>query len=352
MKIMYLYCNDGQIVTGGQKYEDNLFRLMKDTPGLEVDRVWLHNITTGWRKYLTMVSNLAQASRLSRYDLVIFNSAQSLYFLPLIKLLGVRGIRTAVVHHHFLFLQVDGWRRKLYKFLETSFLRGASEIIVPSPYIHDLTRKMFPRHTVRYWQIPFERPASAPDASPIPGNLLYIGTIEPRKGLTHLVNAMTLLKENNVDCRLTVVGKSIDHAYRQLIDRAVASNGLDVTFTGFVSDNELQRIISEADIFTFPSRLEGYGMVICESMTHGLPVICFDNSAMPYTVKDGFNGLLVADGDEKALAGAIERVITDRALRQRLSQGALDTVDTFMTPARFEETVRHDIFLMGKADRR
>ncbi len=349
MKIMYLYCNDGQIVTGGQKYEDNLYRLMRDTPGLDVDRVWLHNITQGWKKYLAMFGNLSQASRLTGYDLVIFNSAQAVFFLPLIKQLRAKGVRTAVVHHHFLFHQVNGWRRKLYKFFETSFLREASEIIVPSPYIDDLTRKMYPGHSVRYWQIPFERPASAPAASPIPGNLLYIGTIEQRKGLIHLVNAMSLLKKNNVDCRLTVVGKSVDPSYRQMIDSAVTSAGLDVTFTGFVSDDELQRIISEADIFTFPSRLEGYGMVICESMTHGLPVICFDNSAMPYTVKDDVNGLLVADGDEKAMAEAIQRVVTDRPLRQRLSQGALDTVDTFMTPARFEQTVRHDTLSMGRA---
>ncbi|MDE5979303.1 MAG: glycosyltransferase, partial [Muribaculaceae bacterium] len=101
----------------------------------------------------------------------------------------------------------------------------------------------------------------------------------------------------------------------------------------------LQRIISRADIFTFPSRLEGYGMVICESMVNGLPVVCFDNSAMPYTVKDGVNGRLVADGDDAAMADAIGELTSDRTLRDRLSQGALDTVANFMTREKFRETV-------------
>ena len=120
------------------------------------------------------------------------------------------------------------------------------------------------------------------------------------------------------------------------------SEGLDVRFTGFVSDEELQRIISQADIFTFPSRLEGYGMVICESMVNGLPVVCFDNSAMPYTVKDGVNGLLVADGDDEAMADAIGRVIADRDLRRKLSEGALATVSSFMTRERFRQTAISD----------
>lgn len=344
MKIIFVYSHDGQIVTGGQKYEDHLFNLFTKTPGVEADRVWLHNALSRWRKYIDMVGNVQLAAKLSRYDLVIFNSAQSLYFLPLITLLRLKGVRTAVVHHHFLFHQVSGWRKTYYKLREIPFLRCASEIIVPSPYINHLVRKMFPGHSVRYWQIPFEKPASRTGMNPRPGNLLYIGTIEPRKGLVHLFNAMTLLKRDGVECRLTVVGKTVDRAYRQRLDDIVSKENIGVNFTGYVSDSELQRIISEADLFTFPSRLEGYGMAICESMTHGLPVICFDNSAMPYTVKDGVNGLLVPDGDEQALARAIARAVSDRDLRRRLSQGALDTVETFMTPSRFEETVRRDIF--------
>jgi len=339
---MFLYCNDEQIVTGGQKYEDMLFHILESVPGLQVDRLWLHNVTVGYKKYFAMCGNMRQLGRLRGYDLVFFNSAHFLYFLPLIWRLKMIGIKTAVVHHHFLFHQHTGWRRRFYRMLELPFLRAASDIIVPSPYINDLSRKIFPGRQIHYWQIPFETSPSALQPNPQEGNLLYIGTIESRKGLVHLVNAMVLLKKRRISCRLTVVGKTVDAAYRQRLDNIISEESLDVRFTGYVSDGELSRIISEADLFTFPSRLEGYGMVICESMTNGLPVICFDNSAMPYTVKDGVNGLLVPDGDEVVFADAISRAVTDRSLRERLSRGALDTVASFMTPERFTETVIRD----------
>lgn len=342
MKIMFLYSHDGQIVTGGQKYEDLLYRIMKDDPRMEVDRRWIHNKNTGLKKYLYMFPNLRYAARLKGYDLVIFNSAQGLYFILLIWLLRLMGVRTAVVHHHFMFHQNTGIKRSYYKLVESSFIRGAAETIVPSPYIYDLCRRMFPRRDIRYWQIPFDAVPVAAKGTPQAGNLLYIGTIEARKGLDLLLEAMTMLKKQGVDCRLTIVGKTVEAGYRESLDRMVSDEQLNVRFTGYVSDEELQRIISETDIFTFPSRLEGYGMVICESMVNGLPVICFDNSAMPYTVKDGVNGLLVPDGDSEAFAGAVARVVKDRALRDRLSKGALETADSFMTPARFRDTVRRE----------
>ena len=342
MKILFLYSHGGEIVTGGEKYEDMLYRDYKEHPGMEVERVWLNNDKGRLRKYLSPLRNLLLAWKLRRYDLVLFNSAHCFNFLPLIWLLKSMGVKTGIIHHHFLFHGMTGARHTYYRWLEVGFLHGAAAVIVPSPYIDGLCRRMFPRKDIHYWQIPFEPHPSQLPAAPEPGNLLYIGTIEPRKGLAHLLGAMSILKKRGVGGRLTIVGKTVKPDYRAMLDNKIAEEGLDVRFTGFVSDEELQRIISQADIFTFPSRLEGYGMVICESMVNGLPVVCFDNSAMPYTVKDGVNGLLVADGDDEAMADAIGRVIADRDLRRKLSEGALATVSSFMTRERFRQTAISD----------
>lgn len=339
MKILFLYSHGGEIITGGEKYEDILYHDLKKNPEMDVERVWLNNDKGRLRKYISPFRNLALAGWLKKYDLVLFNGAHCFNFLLLIWLLRLLRVKTGIIHHHFLFHGMTGLRHTYYRWLEMSFLNGAATIIVPSPYINELCTKMFPKKEIRYWQIPFEPAPKSISASPKPGNLLFIGTIEPRKGLIHLLDAMTSLKKRGTDCRLTVIGKTVRHDYRETLDRKISDEGLNVRFTGFISDNEMEQIISEADIFTFPSRLEGYGMVICESMVNGLPVICFNNSAMPYTVKDGVNGLLVADGDSEAMADAIERVTTDRNLRERLSKGALDTVKTFMTPEKFCQTV-------------
>lgn len=66
-----------------------------------------------------------------------------------------------------------------------------------------------------------------------------------------------------------------------------------VTFVGRISDEELKSYYSRAYCFVFPSLLEGYGMVLIEAMSYGLPVIAFDNSAIPFTVKNDRNGILV-----------------------------------------------------------
>lgn len=343
MKILFLYASGGKIITGGQKYEDDLMRLLQKQEGVTVDRIWLNNVHGKIWKHTLFLRNLRLIGKARRYDLVFFNSVHGASFMLLSPVLRrFFGTKTAVIHHHFLAEEMEGWKRGYYRMLETGFLRGASSIIVPSPYINDRCRIEFPGKDIRYWQIPFKA-VPAGESAPVPGNLLYIGTVERRKGLVYLLEAMAALKQRGVACRLKIIGKTVEEEYRHRLDGIVSARGLDVEFTGFISEEHKNRLIQEADIFTFPSLLEGYGMAICESMVNGLPVVCFDNSAMPYTVKDGFNGMLVPDRDVDRLADAIGGIITDRALRGRLSRGALQTVSTFMTPERYQEQVTADI---------
>ena len=346
MKVMFLYCHDGQMVTGGMKYEDTLYKIWADNPDVETDRVWLNLPMRGKKRHLAWTRTLSQLHRLGGYDLVIFNSAQGDIFLPLARLLRLKGVKTAAVHHHFIHHDIKGWRRHHYKAWENGFLRSVDHIIIPSPYIDALCRDMFPGKNRHYWQIPFDTPAIPLGNRPEAGNLLFIGTIEPRKGLAYLLEAMTRLKKRGTDCSLTVIGKTLSAEYRDMLDRKISREGLRVRFTGYITKEEMDAIVSRSDIFAFPSLLEGYGMAICESMVNGLPVICFDNSAMPYTVKDGVNGLLVKDRDSAAMADAIARVITDRPLRDRLSKGAVETSRGFMTSARFIPMVNRDILSM------
>ncbi len=323
-KILFLYSQGGKIITGGQVYEDILFQGLKANPELEVDRIWLNNITGKWNKYTSGIRNLRLLRKAGKYDLIFFNSVQGISFLPLIILLRLfPGTKTAVIHHHFLHHQVEGARRVFYRMQENPFMRSADIIVVPSPYILDLCKSLFPKNEIRYWQIPFDKPRNAIQPHPTKGELLYVGTIENRKGLIYALHALSALKKRGVECHLTIVGKTVEPDYKAVLDQIIASENLNVTFTGFITAEEKQNLTAKADAFLFPSLLEGYGMVLCEAMMNGLPVICFDNSAMPYTVKDGENGLLVPNKNSEAMAEAIERITLDRTLRQRLSQGAL-----------------------------
>ena len=66
-------------------------------------------------------------------------------------------------------------------------------------------------------------------------------------------------------------------------------------------------------------------MVIIEAMSYGIPVIAFDNSAMPYTIKNGYNGLLIKNKNIHELADRMQTVFIDKNLREKLSIGALET---------------------------
>jgi glycosyltransferase involved in cell wall biosynthesis len=73
-----------------------------------------------------------------------------------------------------------------------------------------------------------------------------------------------------------------------------------------------------ADVLVLPSLAEGFGLVLIEAMAAGVPVVATDVPGIRDVVSDGVNGLLVPPKSPQALAGAIGRVLSDRALRQML----------------------------------
>ena len=104
--------------------------------------------------------------------------------------------------------------------------------------------------------------------------------------------------------------------------RFVRANGLgDVLFAGRVDDVDKARFYKTADIFCAPSTgQESFGIVLLEAMAAGLPVVASDIHGYKRVVQRNVTGLLVEPKDPDALAGAIERLICEPALRQRLGE--------------------------------
>lgn len=84
-------------------------------------------------------------------------------------------------------------------------------------------------------------------------------------------------------------------------------------------------------------------MVLAEAQCYGLPIVCFDNSAMPFTVRHGENGLLCGNGDVQQLAENIRTILQDRALRARMSRRALKDSESLCSQADFRKKVINDI---------
>ena len=83
-----------------------------------------------------------------------------------------------------------------------------------------------------------------------------------------------MLKKCKCDIYSDVVGKVVDEIYFENMKQIVEEYKLDVTFHGFVSLEQKERLYASADIFVFPSLLEGYGMVLMEAMGYGFSAYC------------------------------------------------------------------------------
>ncbi|MGH9035098.1 MAG: MSMEG_0565 family glycosyltransferase [Acidimicrobiia bacterium] len=167
--------------------------------------------------------------------------------------------------------------------------------------------------------------------------VLTVGGIEPRKGTATLFEALAALKSRmEVAPVLGLVGGHSFQDYRAYREAALArlpdlglELGRDVVILGTVSDAELGGWYRAADVFAFPSVKEGFGLVVLEAMAAGLPVVASDIPVFAEYLTDGTDALLAPSGDAAALAGALERVATDPALRVRLVTGGADVVARF-----------------------
>lgn len=152
--------------------------------------------------------------------------------------------------------------------------------------------------------------------APTPGRVLYVGAVNYLKGIPTLSAAARQLASHEGSIEVHVVGP---------LARGVAGRPEfeGPCYHGQVLRLDVRRHFAEADVFVFPSLSDGFGLVLLEAMSAGLPVISTRNCAD--LVRHGKNGLLVPDRDPVALAEAIRSIVEDRDLRARMSHGALET---------------------------
>jgi len=141
--------------------------------------------------------------------------------------------------------------------------------------------------------------AASPDEPP---HILYVGRLSEEKGIRELVAASAGLP-------LVVVG---DGPLRELVPSTV----------GFVSHDELGPYYERAAVVCVPSRREGYGVTAREAMAYGRAVVTTGVGGLADAIDDGVTGLVVPPGDAPALRRALERLLADSDLRDRLGAAA------------------------------
>lgn len=151
----------------------------------------------------------------------------------------------------------------------------------------------------------------------------FVGKLEPRKGVDHLVEAMGLLAERPARTPL-LVAVGIGPMRQGLEARAAALGIADrIRFVGKVPHDDVALWMAAGDVFVLPSLSEGLPTVVCEAMNVGLPVVATAVDGTPEIVRDGETGLLVAPRDPVALANALARVIENPDVAATMAARAL-----------------------------
>lgn len=209
-------------------------------------------------------------------------------------------------------------------------LEASSCVIALSPGWAALVHEGAPRARVEVLPNPVRlAPRAAGQAEA--GRILFLGRIEPAKGVDDLLAACARLAVRHPALRLVLAGAGeLDWARRRAAELGIAGR---VETPGWLDAGARQAQLARAWLFCLPSHAEGLPMAMLEAMAAGVPVVATRVGAIPEAVGDGVEGLLVPARDAAALALAIGRLLDDRMLHARLACAARGAVERHYSTA-------------------
>lgn len=162
----------------------------------------------------------------------------------------------------------------------------------------------------------------------LPGrySILYAGTVNARKGYADMIRAFAKIAGRHPDWMIVFAGNGeVDKGQELAAELGISAQTL---FLGWLTGVDKERAFREATVFCLPSYAEGFPMAVLDAWSYGLPVITTPVGGIPDVAKDGENMLLFEPGDTDWLAVQMERMITDGALRNRISAASLRLAQT------------------------
>jgi len=248
------------------------------------------------------------------------------------------------------------WLTQLDHHMIDQRLSRTDSIIGVSDYITNQIRQKYPRYENRCSTVVN---GVDPDRYLVQNRLsdkneairmLYVGRLSPEKGIHVLLEAFIIVARKCPGARLVIVGPegaapidfivniSWDEHVRQLatfyeesylswLKRQLPADVVErITFTGFVSNDQLYKYYGQADILINPSLSESFGRSLIEAMAAGLPVVASRVGGMPEIIEEGKTGLLVDSNNTEMLAKAILRLAEDYELRRNMGRYGRDRV--------------------------
>ena len=204
-------------------------------------------------------------------------------------------------------------------------LEASSRVIALSPGWAAFVRECAPRARVEVLPNPVRLAPSTVAPRAEAGRILFLGRIEPAKGVDELLQACARLAGHHPGLRLVLGGAGdVEWVQRRALEVGIADR---VDTPGWLDAYEREEQLARAWLFCLPSHAEGLPIAMLEAMAAGVPVVATTVGGIPEAVADGVDGLLVPPRDAGALALAIGRLLDDGGLRARLACAARGAVE-------------------------
>ena len=155
-------------------------------------------------------------------------------------------------------------------------------------------------------------------------DILYIGRIEPNKGIDYTFEACKALKSEGIRFHLNFAGK--EETEGQYIPKFKEEFGEDFTFHGIVSGKKKTDVLKKCDIFLLPSFYEGLPMSLLETMSFGQVPVVTPVGSIPTVVTENVNGIFINIKNTRDIVDAIKRLTADRVYCTTLSRVAKETI--------------------------
>ncbi len=338
-----------ETTSGGETYErEILTRLGRD--GVAIDLIlargkphpagvpnWtVHRFAIGrglrwWVAPLVVPPAIARVAAATRFDVL---RVHSLRYIGPSALWARRRFRLdvpVVAHHHHLDPS------PLNRHLERRVVDAVDRVVVGSEFARRQLAAELGARTDHVAVVPYgvdarfaPRPPRADlrarhdlGAGPV---ALFLGGLKPRKNLPLLLDVWARAAARQPDARLLVAGGG------PLLEplRALArGRGLEgsVRFAGYVPEAEKTDYFDLADVFVFPSALEGFGLAVAEAMASGVPVVASDRGSIPELLADGEGGFLCDPGRPDLFVDRLQRLLGDAPLRAKMGAANAERVD-------------------------
>jgi len=265
------------------------------------------------------------ARQMEQYDLAILN-------LPITSIsLQYLGRRLLCPWIFWGELLRENKNRPLKRMLQWLLLRVVNKskgILAVGSVAGESYQRSFPQHNI-YSQPYYCEVGSFAEASshriPAPNaRFLFCGQMIERKGIDTLIEAFALCAQEDPNIELTLIGrKDSEQAYLETLDSNLQSK---IHLLGFIQPAQLPFHFARADVFVLPSRHEGWGVVVNQALSNGLPVICSNQVGAAHDlVVEEENGLIVPCDDPQALAKAMLRFSQNRDFLHWSSDSARKT---------------------------